>query len=105
MDLYVNGLTGYIYLGNDVNKKRTLLLEMETKRLMNKQEKGKDKSDSTNVEVRASTLRQICLHVAKQTSSRWLLYVVTLRNLRHHNVANATSKGLPRNVVKPEYIL
>lgn len=70
MDLYANGMTGYTYLGNDVNKKRTLLLEMETgtKRLMNKQEKGKDKSDNTNVEVRASTFRQICLHVAKQTS-------------------------------------
>lgn len=42
MDLYANDLTDYIYQENDMKKKRALLceLEAETKRLMNRQDKG-----------------------------------------------------------------
>ena len=42
MDLYAEDLTDYIYQENDVNKKRALLLEVESeiKKLMGEQEKG-----------------------------------------------------------------
>ena len=42
MDLYAEDLVDYIYQENDVNKKRTLLLEVEAeiKKLMGEQEKG-----------------------------------------------------------------
>lgn len=42
MDLYAEDLPDYIYQENDVNKKRALLLEVETeiKKLMGEQEKG-----------------------------------------------------------------
>lgn len=42
MDLYAEDLVDYIYQENDVNKKRTLLLEVEAeiKKLMGEQERG-----------------------------------------------------------------
>ena len=107
MDLYAEDLTDYIYQENDVNKKRALLLEVESeiKKLMGEQEKGSldlryvGASQIEKIEDLVST-RSLILNRMFQASSQEIKRFETVNELLNKfDQEDVSSHGKPLSYI------